>query len=243
MGLASSRLTVLKLPPQRTIFIMDYMPRCPCGVVLTDLRTQEELRKWAHREGDCWGRRPNGTPYWYFCLRCHLRRWPNDRRYNNRWSTPAPPLWHMACSGVHRLVAGDFYLTCPPPERRRDELAEPRRVRPRLGPPSSPEARGTSGTGTTRRRCAHLSDLAGGELATVREIPRDQPRRCHFAGELGPETCNALGCARPAVAFYFVQCDDSPLPQRDRTLLCATCSQDLPLEVADLEATVRPFRP
>ena len=129
MGLASSRLTVLKLPPQRTIFIMDYMPRCPCGVVLTDLRTQEELRKWAHREGDCWGRRPNGTPYWYFCLRCHLRRWPNDRRYNNRWSTPAPPLWHMACSGVHRLVAGDFYLTCPPPERRRDELAEPRRVR------------------------------------------------------------------------------------------------------------------
>ena len=48
MGLASSRLTVLKLPPQRTIFIMDYMPRCPCGVVLTDLRTQEELRKWAH---------------------------------------------------------------------------------------------------------------------------------------------------------------------------------------------------
>ena len=97
-----------------------YMPMCGCGgFVLTDIRNADVLRKWMHREGEVWGYRPNGTPYWLYCVGCHQRRWPHDRRCNNGYSRPAPPYLHVFRGGSSSriLVAGDFSLTEPPPER------------------------------------------------------------------------------------------------------------------------------
>eukprot|EP00973_Karenia_brevis_P034912 4818168-Karenia_brevis.AAC.1 len=112
-----------------------YMPLCVCGTTLTDIRNPDVLAKWQDREGDAWLRRENGTPYWQFCVDCHMRRWPNDRRCRNSASKPAPPWLNYSCSGVRRLFAGDFFLTQPPPEvvspSERAE-SETRRVRPRL---------------------------------------------------------------------------------------------------------------
>ena len=97
------------------------MPLCERGTTLTDLRSAHELARWASREGDCWDYRENRTPYWKYCRPCHMRRWPNDRRYNNRWSSPAPPWYNIPVSSVCHLLAGDLYLTREPPELRREE--------------------------------------------------------------------------------------------------------------------------
>jgi hypothetical protein len=109
------------------------MPLCECGKThLTDLRSDGELGRWAHRQGDCWDYNERGRPFWFFCVPCHGRRWPNDRRWGNRHDSPAPPWLHTVQKGVrhYQCLAGDFfYLTTPPPER---VSTDTRSVRPRL---------------------------------------------------------------------------------------------------------------
>jgi hypothetical protein len=167
------------------------MPLCVCGKTLTDLRSEEERRRWWDRRGECWDFTANGTPYWQFCISCHMGRWPHDRRFNNRWSTPASPLYHRVMDGKSRLVAGDFYLTRPPPERLSTATAAgPRNVRPRLF--SSPSGSSSAGlcapslavataqgepTSSALTRRGHVRWLP----ASVSWIPRDQPKRCNFA--------------------------------------------------------------
>ena len=90
------------------------------------------LVKWALRQGDAWDYRSNGTPYWLLCVVCHMRRWPNDRRYRNANSRPAPPWLHIQMSGRRCLVAGDLWITSPPPESEDRMLGGPRVVRPRF---------------------------------------------------------------------------------------------------------------
>ena len=92
---------------------------CPiCQVrVLTDNRSQDLITKWQYRRGDAWDYRDNGTPYWVYCVKCHMRRSLNDRRYANEASRPAPFWLHREASGRQRLFARDFWLTAPPPER------------------------------------------------------------------------------------------------------------------------------
>ena len=73
-----------------------YMPKCRCGKVLTDIRSPELLQRWARREGTAWARRDNGTPYWTWCVACHMLRWPRDRRYNDAGSRPGTGLVKLA---------------------------------------------------------------------------------------------------------------------------------------------------
>ena len=156
------------------------MPRCVCGTTLTDLRTNEERQRWASRLDDCWRYHSNGTAYWMFCLRCHLRRWPNDRRFNNRWSSPAAPWYHRQVNGVRRLIAGDFYITQPPPELDHDTVRshdrdDDRRVRPRL-----PDlVLGPMGSFGAHIQWRH-------PVATIVEIPYERWQRCEFASERQP---------------------------------------------------------
>ena len=136
------------------------MPKCRCGKVLTDLRSPDLLARWARREGDAWSYRDNGTPYWNFCVACHMREWPHDRRYNNASSRPAPPWLHVRHSGVCRLVAGDCFLTQPPLEVCAVSMAfeeEPplRRKRPRTSGATClpPLPSSSSGSTSSLRRC------------------------------------------------------------------------------------------
>ena len=98
-------------------------PLCPCcqQVFLTDLRSDTELGRWGDLEGVSWRRSSGGTPRWDLCLACHRQEWPNDRRCNNRHSSPSP-FWmrlrvgRVRGASVSRLDAGDFFLTAAPPE-------------------------------------------------------------------------------------------------------------------------------
>ena len=96
------------------------MPLCECGKTLTDIRSLEVLERWAHRQGDAWDYRENGTPYWKNCQQCHAKIFPHDRR-RNRWCLPAPACLHVVGSrrsgAIAARVSGDFWLTSPPPER------------------------------------------------------------------------------------------------------------------------------
>ena len=96
-----------------------YMETCPTcqDMILTDIRNPYLIIKWQHRRGDAWGYGDNGTPCWLYCVKCHMRRWPNDRRYANGASRPTPSWLHREASGRQRLFAGDFWLIAPPPER------------------------------------------------------------------------------------------------------------------------------
>jgi hypothetical protein len=81
--------------------------------------------KWASGEGLKWTwrvqtvqKRENRVAWFRFCEICHRELWPDDHRVNNRYSRPALSHWEKASAGgCLRLVAGDFYLTQPPPER------------------------------------------------------------------------------------------------------------------------------
>ena len=96
-------------------------PLCPdCGIKqLTELRTEALRRTWADDEGVKWWLR-SGAAYWRLCELCHAQRWPLDRRCANRHSRPGAAVdlaGRDLRQGVSRLVAGDFYLTQPPPLR------------------------------------------------------------------------------------------------------------------------------
>ena len=95
------------------------MLMCPIWQVriLTDNRSQDLITKWQYRRGDAWDYRDNGAPYWLCCVICHMRRWLNDERYATGASRPAPSRLGQVLSGQHRLFAGDYWLTAPPPER------------------------------------------------------------------------------------------------------------------------------
>ena len=60
------------------------MPLCRCGLHLADLRDTDEQLRWAERLGECWDYNDNGRGFWFFCVRCHAQRWPNDRRYQTQ---------------------------------------------------------------------------------------------------------------------------------------------------------------
>ena len=68
-----------------------YMPFCQLGETLTDLRNPALREIWASRQGECWDYRANGAAYWYYCQRCHMQNWPNDRRCNNGWMLSGAP--------------------------------------------------------------------------------------------------------------------------------------------------------
>ena len=54
-------------------------------------RSQDLITKWQHGRGDAWDYRDSGTPYWFYSVICHMRRWSNHRRYATGGSRPAPP--------------------------------------------------------------------------------------------------------------------------------------------------------
>jgi len=95
-----------------------YMPTCPCGTTLTDLRDVDEQIRWSEKLNESWGVTKKGTAYWFRCLRCHRKEWPNDFRVNNRHSRPAPAWLDLRIVDPRGNRGGDyFYLTTPPPER------------------------------------------------------------------------------------------------------------------------------
>ena len=68
-----------------------YMLICQCGEhTLSARRSSGELLRWADRRGDCWGYKANGTPYWFLCLRCRMKNWPHDLRFQVHHWGPAP---------------------------------------------------------------------------------------------------------------------------------------------------------
>ncbi len=98
---------------------------CSCGrTTLSDLRSVDEQTRWGDRLGGCWDYNDNDTAYWFYCLECHRRKYPHDRRhFGNRYGGPAPAWLHVCLhattGGRQPLTAGVyFYLTTPPPERR-----------------------------------------------------------------------------------------------------------------------------
>ena len=87
----------------------NYMPQCPCGKILTDMRNPDEQLRWAERLDVSWGFRDNGTAYRFNCQACHQKKW-------GRYSRPASKHLDIylpgASYGACRLVCGDyFYLT------------------------------------------------------------------------------------------------------------------------------------
>ena len=78
------------------------MPLCRCGLHLADLRDTDEQLRWAERLGECWDYNDKGRGFWFFCVRCHAQRWPNDRRYQNRHSHPAPKWPHIKGHPIRR---------------------------------------------------------------------------------------------------------------------------------------------
>ena len=207
------------------------MPLCECGTTLTDLRSAHELARWASREGDCWDYRENGTAYWKYCRPCHMRRWPNDRRYNNRWSSPAPPWYNIQVSGVCRLLARDLHLAREPPELRREESKTVglRQVRRRVA--ASPSAVGSDGPQAPlcldsryfyheeQRLRVHYADDHGYPLADTTDYEAEAWTRCAFANERAPGVCAARGCSRVVAGFYRVQRADLRLDQLHVTFL------------------------
>ena len=135
----------------------NYMPLCRCGRILTDMRSVDEQTRWGERFDVSWGYRLNETAYWFYCLPCHRKIWPHDRRVIGRYSRPAPKHLNLylpnAAVGASRLACGDyFYLTTAAPEWLPDASdAEARRVRARVAAPlavSGATAAAAAATGT-----------------------------------------------------------------------------------------------
>jgi len=253
-----SREPALPFPTIRFLASMacSSMPPCPeClatgqHTVLTDLRSADERERWAGLEGVCWSKRPNGTAYWHLCLACHARRYPHDRRCNNRHSRPAPPWYHLTASSLRRLVAGDFFLTSPPPEYAEPASSSDRIVRPRLEgfmAPAADDSSSSSSDGNSRGPDLQMADrvrwsddwtwLKGGEftaeecgLVAVCPVPDGPRTRCAFAHEdLSSASCMAAGCLRACNEYAFVTVLGvaAPVLQRDRVFFCRACYQRL----------------
>jgi hypothetical protein len=98
--------------------------QCAKGT-LSELASETSRSKWAHSEGVKWEWRTSEVQHtkcawWRLCVPCHRLAWPLDRRNRNGSSLP----WESLCAtrpgdrqkGVVQRSAGDFWLTCAPPE-------------------------------------------------------------------------------------------------------------------------------
>ena len=80
-------------------------PDCPYNTACTGLTTGGLLTRWAHREGEQWSYRRDGCPWWHYCQKCHLTKWPYDFRTRNASSRPGEA-WHKPRGDVDVLVDG-----------------------------------------------------------------------------------------------------------------------------------------
>ena len=91
-------------------------PLCPlCGHELATL-SPELQRTWLVEKGIKWEEGEGSLAYWRLCAKCHRRVWPLDKRVEGRYCRPFVEHWKIHCGFKVRLVAGDFYLTAPPPD-------------------------------------------------------------------------------------------------------------------------------
>ena len=90
-----------------------------CNVQCSALSPEMVARWWA-LQGTCWTPSPGHEPYFNYCVKHHLVRWPSDKRTNNRHSKPSTNhnegfFFGHRNGGICKSVAGDFYLTRAPP--------------------------------------------------------------------------------------------------------------------------------
>ena len=96
-------------------------PKCLlCDTDATELESARLRETWSEHEGVCWAWHTNATAYWMLCLPCHRAAWPADMRCQNGNSKPWSHVQLQLSDrkGPHRLLAGDFFTTTPPPELR-----------------------------------------------------------------------------------------------------------------------------
>ena len=73
----SARLELLLL----LVLVFSMAPKCPiCGDDLTALKSDALKATWAYDENYKWGQRSARLAYWFYCLLCHNKLWPEDFR-------------------------------------------------------------------------------------------------------------------------------------------------------------------
>ena len=170
----------------------DAMPKGPphcanpdCRTESTCLETAKLRETWQADDGYKWFWHTEKAAYWTYCLHCHNRLFPEDKRVANRYSQPrAAFALKLACS-TGRAFIGEFYLTSPPPE------LMPARPLPRLGAPTDARSR------SPRRLCVASETalpLASGTDSWPLLLP-DLPECC-FAAVLSPPRRSCFKGAR-----------------------------------------------